>query len=108
MPGFDELLCVGPVVVETLALSIGAGVATYIRALIPLEAKPAQGRDQPLFVFGPGTCLIGVLGAEQEAAAMSAREGQVEQGDVSGTDVGCPRGRRSDTNAHVGHGTRAW
>ena len=90
---------------QTLALTVGPVVASAVRTLVPLQAQPFQGIDDGLLGFFGGALAVGILDAQNHASPMPLGKGQIEQGHVSGPDVGIAGGRWSDARtdglAHV-------
>lgn len=78
--------------------------AAHIRALVPLDAQPAQGVEDLLLGLAGGTQLVRVLDAQDELATVLTGEAEIEEGDVGGTDVRVTGGRRRDAGADSGHG----
>ena len=89
---------------RALALPIGAVGPPHVRPLVPVEAQPAQSLEDHALALGVAALPVGVFDAEDELAAVAARQGQVEEGDVGGAHVGISRGTRGDARARGGHG----
>ncbi|MCY1514001.1 hypothetical protein D9M68_485270 [compost metagenome] len=104
MPLADQLVGILLVDRAALALPVRAVRAADVRALVPLDAEPAQGVEDLLFGFAGRTQLVGILDAQDELAAVLPCEAQVEQSDIGGADVRIAGGRRRDTGANGGHG----
>ncbi|MOA09469.1 hypothetical protein D3C78_1293010 [compost metagenome] len=100
----DQLVRVLLVDVAALALPVRTVRAADVRALVPLDAQPAQGVVDLLFGLAGRTQLVGILDAQDELTAVLAGEAQVEQGDVGGANVRVAGGRRRDAGTNGGHG----
>ena len=101
--GVDEFLGGPAVVIEALALAVGAGAAAHVGALVPVEPQPAQGRHQAPLVVRVGARAVGVLDAQDQPAAAVAGEEAVEEGDVGRAQM---RGAGGGTGRH-GRGRRS-
>ena len=105
--GFDQLLGIRGVDVETLALHVRAMVASQFGALVPVEAQPAHRFQHDLDALVGAALAIGILDPQNERALVSARpEPAVECGSHA-ADVQVARRRRGKANANCGHGGRA-
>ena len=100
----DQFVRIPLVDVPALALPVRAMRAADVRALVPLDAEPAQGVVDLLLGLPRRTQLVGVLDAQDELTAVLTREAQVEQRDVCGTDVRVARRRRGDASTNSGRG----
>ncbi|MNO91922.1 hypothetical protein D3C76_834820 [compost metagenome] len=100
----DQLLGVLLVDVAALALPVRAMRAADVRTFAPLDTEPAQGVEDLLFGLAGRTQLVGIFDTQDELAAVLLGKAVVEQGDVSGADVGIASRRRRDTRANGGHG----
>ena len=87
MPGLEQLLDERLVGVEPLGLPVRRVGAADVRALVPGEAEPVQRVVDLLLAVGTKARAVGVLDAQDELAAVSPGEGQVEQRHVGGADV---------------------
>ncbi len=99
-----QLLGVLLVDLAALALAVGTMRAAHIRALVPLDAQPAQGVEYLLLGLAGGAQLVRILDAQDELATVLTGEAEIEEGDVGGTDVRVTGGRRRDAGADSGHG----
>ena len=63
----------------SLTLKIRAVVATYSRAFIPIEAKPAQSIVNYLNRLVSLTALVGVLNPQQKCPLVVAREEPIKE-----------------------------
>ena len=103
MPGLHQLEGVFLVLVQALTLPIWSCRPTDVRTLVPGEAQPLQGREQPVLVMVPGAGLIGVLDAQNHFPTLGPRIGNVEERDVGGADVGGTGWRGGDAYTDVSH-----
>ncbi|MNM94018.1 hypothetical protein D3C81_1064080 [compost metagenome] len=103
MAHVDQLLGVLLVDIAALALTVRAMRAADVRAFAPLDAEPAQGVEDLLFGLTGRTQLVGIFDTQDEFAAVLLGKAVVEQGDISGADVGIASRRRRDTRANGGH-----
>ena len=95
MAVLDELIDVGPVGVQPLALSIGRAWSADIGTLVPIQLEPVQGVEDLALTVLAEPRPVGVLDPQEEPSALLAREREVEQGHVCRADVRVPgRGRR--------------
>ena len=102
----DEALGVLAVKRHPFALAVRAVRAADVRTLVPVDAGPAQGRDDGRLRRRRGTRLVGVLDAQHEAPAVATGESEIEERDVRRADVGVARGRRCDTRTDGQTGVR--
>ena len=72
---------------RALALAVRRVRAADVGPLVPRQADPAERVEDHLLGVGARARLIGVLDAQDELAALLAREHVVEQRDVRGADV---------------------
>jgi hypothetical protein len=100
MPCGDQAL--GSFVVQMLALrlKIGAAIATYFWALIPIDAKPFESIKNGLKCLGPVPFGIGIIDAQNELAAIPLREQPVEQrrANTANMQVTCGAGGKASTD----------
>ena len=82
------------------ALSVGPMRATDVRALVPLEAEPPQGLENPLFAGDGAALTVGVLDPQDELAAVLPSQGQVEERYIGGADVGITGRAGRDAGSH--------
>ena len=101
--GVDEFLEPTVVDIEAFALEVGAEVAAFLRALVPIEAEPVHAVEDCLFGGFGVTGFVGVFDAEDEGSAEVAGEEPVEQSGASAADVKVASRRRSKASAN-GHG----
>ena len=85
--------------VEPLGLPVGRVGAAHVGALVPVEPEPAQGVEDLLLAVLAVARPVGVLDAQDELAALLARERQVEQRHVRRADVRVAGGRRARPRA---------
>src|SRR5262249_19853064 len=79
-PRFEHpggMLAVG---VEPLALPVRSKRAAYVRPFVPVEAKPVEAFVDRLLVVLSIALQVGVVDAQDEAAAGRSGEEQVEEG----------------------------
>jgi hypothetical protein len=76
--------------------------ATYVRAFVPLQPKPAQGIQDVLFRLLRTANLIRVFNPQDELATVLTGEAQVKQRHEGGANVGITGGRRCDSGTY-GH-----
>ncbi len=102
---FYQPVGIVPVEVQPLRLVIGAIVAAYLWALIPIQAQPAQAGHQVGHGLGVVAGAVGVLDAHDELAAMVAGKEPVKQRRPRRTDVKVAGRAGCDANADlcVGH-----
>ena len=77
-------------------------IAADFGPLVPVDAEPAKAIEDRLQGVGAIAQGVGVVDAEDELAAESAREEPVEERGAHAADVEIPRGARGETcaNAH--------
>ena len=85
-----------------------APLALAQRPLVPVDAEPAEGVEQRLLGLPRRALAIGVLDAQDQAAAVAAREGPVEQRRADGSDVQRARGARCEAGARAAHAGREY
>ena len=73
--------------VQTLGLGIGAKVAAYLWALVPVQTQPTHGAQDDLRVLVGGTGGVGVVDAQDERAAVCAGESPVIDSGTGAADV---------------------
>src|SRR6185312_5338663 len=98
----QQLLGVLPVERRPLALPVRAAGPADVRALVPLQAQPAQGLEDHPLAGGMAALPVRVLDAEEELAPVPAGPRVVEERDVGGPDVRVAGGRGGDARAN-GH-----
>ena len=103
--GGDELLGHLPVTREPLRLEVGAVGAADARALVPVEPQPAQPVEDAVHHLGRRALDVGVLDAQDEGAAVPAREEPVEERGAGAADVQVAGGggREADAWGTGGH-----
>src|SRR5262249_38552858 len=99
--GGEELLCVRPVEVKPLRLTVRAARTADVGSLVPGEAEPAQVADDGRLRFGGRALDGGVLDGKDEGAVTAAREQPVEERRARVADVQIARGTRSEANSHA-------
>ena len=104
--GFDEPLGVVAVVLQTLRLVIGARfpptTALELRSLVPLDGQPReilQDRSRGRF---RGALAVGVLNAQEEAAALGPGIRPAEESRAGAAHVEMPRRAGRKAGAHWG------
>ena len=100
MAGLDETVDVGPVGLEALRLAVRSERAADVRPLVPVQAEPAEHVVELRLAVLAEAGSVGVLDAEDELAALLAREGEVEERHVGGADVRVAGRRRRHAGAH--------
>src|SRR5262249_21747802 len=75
-------------------------LAADVRPFVPVEAQPAQVLEHAGFGFPGRSLLIGVLDAENERAALAAREQPVEERGAGVANVQVAGWTWSETDAH--------
>ena len=85
---------------RSLALPIRPVGAADVRALVPIEAAPAQRFEDGALALGGASRPIGILDAQDELAAVLAREAVVDQCDVRRPNVRIAGRRRRDARSY--------
>ena len=104
----EQALDVRPVGLEPLGLAVRRERAADVRALVPLQAEPAQGVEDLLLAVLAEARPVGVLDAQHELAALLADEGEVEERDVRRADVRVTGRRRRDAQADRTDAATPW
>ena len=81
----------------------GAVRAADLDAFVPLQSHPAQIVENRLFGRARRAFEVGVLDAQDERAALPARQQPVKQRGSGVTDVQMAGGRWRETNSHEWH-----
>jgi len=102
VPVLQQVIGMLAVDLAALALAIRRVRPAHIRAFIPFEPEPAQRFEDRGLGLAGAAHLVGILDAQDELAAVLAREAEVEQGNVGGADMRVAGGRRGDAGAN-GH-----
>ena len=102
-PGVLELFEIGVVNVVALALEIGAAVAAFHGAFVPVQAQPFHAGEDRAGGFLRVASRVRILNAENEGAPHLAGEQPVEQGGARTADVKITRGRRRESCSDVTH-----
>ena len=101
----DELLERLLIVLLALRLIVGAKVAAYLGALVPVEAEPLEGAQDLVGVLLGGALRVGVVDAKDEGAAVGAGEGPVVNGHAGAADVQAAGGGGCEAHSNlVGQG----
>src|SRR5690349_15364115 len=85
---------------KTLRLAVWSPRAANIRALVPVQAEPAQIAQDRRVGVGRGALDVGILDAEDERPMMAAGEQPVEQRGARVADVQLTGGAWSEAYAH--------
>ncbi len=96
----EQLLRVRLIEVQPLGLPVRPVPAADVRPLIPLEAQPAQIADNRRLRLARRALDVGVLDAQDDGAAGTAREQPVEQRRPRVADVELTGGARCKTQSH--------
>jgi hypothetical protein len=104
VPGVEQLRGVRAVDLPALALAVRPLGAADVRALVPVQAEPAQRGENRGLALARAAHRVRVLDAQDELAAVLPGKAQVEERDVGRADVGVARGRGRDAcaNRHEG------
>src|SRR6266566_4434893 len=97
-----KLFEVALVKVRAFALQIRPEIAAHVRAFVPIEAEPSETFVNCSRCFFDLACFIGVFDAENEFAAVMAREEPVKKCRPRPADVEIAGGRRGETDANFG------
>ena len=89
--------------VQPLRLAIGAVGPAHVGTFVIVEPEPAQRRANSLLRLVGIACLVGILDAQHEGAAVTARVGVVKQGSISRAHVRVAGGARRDAYAWPPH-----
>jgi hypothetical protein len=73
-----------------------------VRALIPLQAEPSKILENRGLRFAGGPLDVGVLDAQDERSAGSARHQPIEQGRARVADVEMAGGAWGEADSHAG------
>ena len=102
LPGRQQLHGVRAIDVQPLGLPVRPVFAAGLDALAPLEPHPPQIVEDRLLRLARRPLDVGVLDAQDERAALTAREQPVEQRRARVADVQLPgRTRRESKSHHV-------
>ena len=97
------------IAIEPLGLKVRTVRAADLRALVPVETEPAQAVENALDHVRRRALDVGVLDAQDEDAAVPAREEPVEERGAGAADVQVAGGRRSEADAdHRVIGFQSW
>src|ERR1044072_3314147 len=86
---------------QTLRLAIRAMLAARVYALGPLEAEPVQVVDHAALGLAGRALEVGILDAQDERPALSARQQPVEERGARVAHMQLPGGARSKTESHL-------
>ena len=79
-----------------------AAAAADVGTFVPIESEPSQRIDDHAFRRARAARNVGVFDAENELAALTAREDLIDQRDIGGADMRIARRRRRHSGAN-GH-----
>ena len=86
---------------EPVGLAVGAELAAHLRALVPVDAEPAQRAEDRVVALLGVAGEVGVLDAEHQGAAEVARERPVEQRAAHVADVDEAGRARREADPHL-------
>src|SRR5262245_22391459 len=90
----------GAIDVQPLGLPVRSVIAAGLDAFVPLEAHPPQVFDHAALGVARRTLEVGVLDADDERAALAAREQPVEERRSRVANVQLAGGARSEAKSH--------
>jgi hypothetical protein len=76
----EQPLSIGVIDIESLGLKVWSIVSPHLRPLVPIQPQPAEAIEDACQGILHLACLIGVLNADDEPAAVVPGEEPVEQG----------------------------
>ena len=85
---------------QALGLPVGGVWPPDVRALVPLQAQPAQAVVDGLFRLGDEALLVGVLDADDELPSPLAGQGEVDHGHEGVADVQVAGGGGRQAHPH--------
>ena len=103
MSGFQQPLGSVDIKVIALRLKVRAIRTADLRALVPVDAEPAEPVEDGLKCLGLVAFSVRVVDAQDELAAVPSGQQPVEQGGADAADVEITGGAGSKTCADIVH-----